>query len=54
VNNNNAYNDKSSALLNANLGMSFAKMKQVICLELGWNYNDIKVDITWKFQVKEY
>jgi hypothetical protein len=40
-------------LLNDNLGMSFMDVKQAICHELEWNYNDIEVDITWKCKVGE-
>jgi len=36
----------SSLLLNGNLGMSYAKMKEIICYRLGMNYNDIDVKIT--------
>jgi hypothetical protein len=36
----------SSLLLNGNLGMSYAKIKEIICHWLGMNYNDIDVKIT--------
>jgi hypothetical protein len=42
------YNDESNLLLNDNLCLSYAKMKQTICHGLEWNYNDIDVEITWR------
>ena len=38
-----------SLLLNGNLGMSYAKMKETIFYGLGWNYNGIDVEMTWRF-----
>jgi len=53
MSNNITYNGGSNVLLNDNLGMSFMDVKQAICHELEWNYNDIEVDITWKCKVGE-
>jgi hypothetical protein len=41
-------------LLNTNLGMSHTYIKQVICHGLGWNHNDIEIDITWRCHVEEH
>jgi len=54
VNNNITYNGRSNVLLNANLGMSLEDIKKVICQVVGWNYNDVEVDITLKCHVMEY
>ena len=32
-------------LLNAILGMSLVNIKQFIYQKIGWNYNDVEVDI---------
>jgi hypothetical protein len=34
--------------------MSFEEIKETICHELRWNYNDIDVEITWRCQTSEY
>ena len=46
-------NDKSSLLLIGNLDMSYVKMKEIICHELVWNYNDIDFKIIWRCQINE-
>jgi hypothetical protein len=48
------YNNKSSLLLNGNLSMSYAEMKEIIFHGLEWNYNDVDVEITWRCQIGEY
>jgi hypothetical protein len=53
MNSSVTYNDRSSLLLTGNLGMSYVEMKEIICHELGWNYNDIDVEITWRCQIGE-
>lgn len=53
IKNNITYNDESNVLLNAILGMSLEDIKQVTCQGFGWNYNDVDVDITWRFHVEE-
>jgi hypothetical protein len=40
------YNNKSNLLLNDNLSMPYAEMKETIYHGLDWNYNDIDVKIT--------
>jgi hypothetical protein len=47
------YNDRSNLLLTGDLGMSYIEMKKIICHELGWNYNDIDVKMTWRCQISE-
>ena len=54
VNSSITYNNKSSLLLYDNLGMSQAKIKETICHGLGWNYNDIDVEIIWRCQIEEH
>ena len=54
VNNNITYNDGSNLLLIGNLGMSYIETKEIICHELGWNYNNINVEITWRCQISEH
>jgi len=34
--------------------MPYAEMKETICNEFGWNYNDIDVEITWRCQIGEH
>ena len=46
VNNSITYNGGSIFLLNGNLGMSYAEMKETIYHGLRWNYNDVDVEIT--------
>ena len=46
VNSGMTYNGCSSLFLNDNLCISFVEMKEIICRELEWNYNDIDVEIT--------
>jgi len=41
-------------VLNAIRDMPLVDIKQVICGELRLNYNDIKVDITWRYLVGEH
>lgn len=41
VNNNITYNSESSLLLNDDLGMLYAEIKDTICRGFGWIYNDI-------------
>jgi hypothetical protein len=48
------YNGRSNFLLNSNLGMSYTKMKETICHEDEWNYNNINVEITWRCQIGEH
>jgi hypothetical protein len=48
------YNGWSNFLLNSNLGMSYTKMKETICHEDEWNYNNINVEITWRCQIGEH
>jgi len=54
MNNSITYNGMNNLLLNGNLGMSFEEIKETICHELRWNYNDIDVEITWRCQTGEY
>jgi len=54
VNNSITYNDESNLLLIGNLGMSYIETKEIICHELGWNYNNNNVEITWRCQISEY
>jgi len=54
VNSSITYNDMINLLLNGNLNMSYAKIKETICHELGMNYNDIDVEITWRCQIGEH
>ena len=53
MNNSIIYNSGSSLLLTGNLGISYIEMKEIICHVLGWNYNDINVEITWRYQIIE-
>jgi hypothetical protein len=46
MNNSFTYNSRSNLLLNDNLDMSYAEMKETIYYELEWNYNDINAEIT--------
>jgi hypothetical protein len=46
MNNSITHNNESNILLNANICMSLMDIKQVICHGLGWNYINVKVDIT--------
>jgi len=46
MNNSFTYNSRSNLLLNDNLYMSYAEMKETIYYELEWNYNDINAKIT--------
>jgi len=48
------YNNKNSLLLNGNLSMSYAEMKEIISHGLEWNYNDVDVEITWRCQIGEH
>jgi hypothetical protein len=41
-------------LLNTNLGMSHTYIRQVIRHGLGWNHNDVEIDITWRCHVEEH
>ena len=54
MNNNITYNGKTNMLLSANLGMSYTYIKQVIYHGLGWNYNHVEVNITWRCHVREH
>jgi len=54
VNTSISYNGRSILLLNDNLGISYVEMKEIICHGLGWNYNDIDVEITWRYQIGEH
>jgi len=38
VNNSITFNGGSRLLLTGNLGMSYIKMKEIICHGFGWNY----------------
>jgi hypothetical protein len=40
--------------MNAITDMSFEDIKKVICGRLRLNYNDIKINITWRSLVKEH
>ena len=53
VNNSITYSSGSNLLLTSNLGISYIKMKEIICHVLGWVYNDINVEITWRCQIVE-
>jgi hypothetical protein len=46
VNSSSSYNDVNSLLLTGNLNMSYSDMKETICHVVGWNYNDIDIEIT--------
>jgi hypothetical protein len=48
------YNDINNLLLNGNLDMSYADMKEMFFHGLGWNYNNIDVEITWRSQISKY
>jgi len=54
INSSITYNGGIYLLLNYNLDMSNAKIKEIICYELGWNYNDINVEIIWRCQICEH
>jgi hypothetical protein len=54
VRNSIIHNGGNSLLLNDNLGMSYAKMKEIICHGIRWNYNNIDVEITWRCQFGEH
>ena len=54
VNSSITYNNKSSLLLYGNLCVSYAKIKETISHGLGWNYNDIDVEIIWRCQIEEH
>ena len=54
INSRITYNGGINLLLNCNLDMSYAKIKEIICYGFGWNYNDINVEITWKCQICEH
>jgi len=45
INSSITYNGGINLLLNCNLDMSYAKIKEIIYYGLGWNYNDINVEI---------
>ena len=53
INSSIIYNDVSSLLLIGNLNMSYIEIKEIICHGLGWTYNDIDVEITWRCQIGE-
>ena len=46
INSSIIYNGGSNLLWTSNLGMSYVEMKETFCHGLGWNYNDIDVEIT--------
>jgi hypothetical protein len=46
VSSSTTYNGVSNLLLTGNLSMSYSEMKETICHVLGWNYNDIDIEIT--------
>jgi hypothetical protein len=52
--NNITYKDRNNFLLNDNLGISFAKIKETIYHRLKCNYNDINVERTWRCQVGKH
>jgi hypothetical protein len=54
MNNNITYKGRNRFLLNDNLGMSCAEIKETIYHRLGCNYNDIDVEITWRCQVGKH
>jgi len=54
INKTITYNGKSNVLLNATLGMLLMDIKQVVYQGIGWKYNDIEVDITWRCHVGEH
>jgi len=54
VNINIIYNGESNLLLYSNLSMSYAEIKEIICYRIGWNYNNIDVEITLRCQIGEY
>jgi hypothetical protein len=41
----------SSLLLTDNLSTLCVEMKEIICHGLGWNYNDVDIEITWRCQI---
>ena len=48
VNSSITYNDGSILLLTSNLDMSYVELKEIIFHGLGWNYNDIDIEINWR------
>jgi hypothetical protein len=44
----------NNLLLNGILRISYAEIKETICYGLGWNYNDIDVEITWSCRIGEH
>jgi hypothetical protein len=54
MNSSITYNDGNNLLLNDNLDMSYTEIKAIIYHELGWNYNDINIEITWRCQIGEH
>jgi hypothetical protein len=54
TNNNFTYINRSTMFMNAITDMSFEDIKKVICGRLRLNYNDIKINITWRSLVKEH
>jgi len=47
------YIGRSIVILSDILDISLVELKEVICEDIGWNCNEIKVDITWRMQVME-
>jgi hypothetical protein len=48
------YNDMSNLLLNDNLDMSYVDMKEMFFHGLGWNYNNIDVEINGRSQISKH
>jgi len=48
------YNDMSNLLLNGNLDMSYVDMKEMFFHGLGWNYNNIDVEINGRSQISKH
>jgi len=51
VNNCITYNNRSSLLLTGNLTMLYVEIKETIWNELEWNYIDIDIEITCRYQI---
>jgi len=54
TNNSIIYIGGSTVFLNGIRGMSFKDAKKIICERLELNYNDVKIDITWRCLIREH
>jgi len=54
TNNSITYIGRWTVFLNDTISMSFEDIIKVICGRLELNYNDIKIDITWRCLIQEH